>query len=98
MTRSSKRKQPKTPPKVQTKTEKVLSLLKRDGGVTLAEIGEATNWLPHSARAALTGFRKKGYTVGKAKCDGATRYSIIAEPQNRETAEPRVSVSTPGLA
>jgi hypothetical protein len=61
-----------------TKQELVLSLLRSDGGTTLGLISEATNWLPHTARAALTGLRKKGHAIEKAKVDGETRYSIAA--------------------
>lgn len=67
-------------PKRAGKNEKLIGLLKRDGGASLAEITKATGWLPHSARAVLTGFRKKGFTVEKAKADGVTRWSITAEP------------------
>lgn len=62
------------------KSSKVIQLLKREGGACLAEITKATGWLPHSARAALTGYRKKGYRIEKAKADGVTRWSITAEP------------------
>jgi hypothetical protein len=50
-------------PKRTTKTDLVLSLLHREEGVTLDELVAATSWLPHSARAALTGLRKKGHTI-----------------------------------
>ena len=63
-----------------SKNDNVIALLKRDGGASLAEITDATGWQPHSARAVLTGFRKKGYTIDKLKTDGATRWSITAEP------------------
>jgi hypothetical protein len=36
--------------------------------------------LPHSARAMLTGLRKKGFTLDKTRVDGVTRYAITAEP------------------
>jgi hypothetical protein len=62
------------------KNDKVVALLKRECGASLAEITKATGWLPHSARAVLTGFRKKGFTIEKAKADGVTRWSITAEP------------------
>ena len=62
------------------KTEEVISLMKREGGASLEEITKATGWLPHSARAVLTGFRKKGFTIEKSKADGVTRWSITAEP------------------
>jgi site-specific DNA recombinase len=36
-------------------------LLQRDCGATLEELIAATDWLPHTTRAALTGLRKRGY-------------------------------------
>ena len=61
-----------------TKQALVLDLLKREGGTTLAEIVEATGWLPHTSRAVLTGLRKKGHAISSAKVDGVTRYQIKA--------------------
>lgn len=59
-----------------TKQDLVLGLLQREGGVSLAAIVEATGWLPHSARAALTGLRKKGHDISRSKIDGETRYAV----------------------
>lgn len=59
-----------------SKQDLVLNLMLGVGGASLATIVEATGWLPHTARAALTGLRKKGHTIEKAKVDGDTRYSI----------------------
>jgi hypothetical protein len=56
----------------QTKAELVLGMLRREEGATIAELIEATGWLPHTTRAALTGLRKKGYVVDKGKRDAAT--------------------------
>lgn len=58
----------------------VVQLLRRDGGASLMEITDATAWLPHTARAMLTGLRKKGFSIAKEKVDGTNRYSISAEP------------------
>jgi hypothetical protein len=63
------------------KTEQVLSLLRREDGATLAEITEATGWLSHSARAVLTGLRKKGHVLEKGKRGQATCYSILPVAQ-----------------
>ena len=71
---------PAIPAKPASKNDRAIALLKRDGGATLVEITDATGWQPHSARAVLTGFRKKGYTIEKAKTDGLTRWSITADP------------------
>ena len=37
--------------------------LQRADGATIVDLTEATGWLPHTTRAALTGLRKRGYTV-----------------------------------
>lgn len=63
-------------PKGPTKTEKILNLLKREQGATLEELIGATGWLPHTARAALTGLKKKGQTIERTKTDGVSRYSV----------------------
>jgi hypothetical protein len=47
-------------PRGGTKLARVLELLQRDCGATLEELIAATDWLPHTTRAALTGLRKRG--------------------------------------
>ncbi|MDP9412514.1 MAG: DUF3489 domain-containing protein [Pseudomonadota bacterium] len=59
-----------------TKAELVFGLLRRPEGATLLELVDATGWLPHTTRAALTGLRKKGHIVDKTKRDDATCYRI----------------------
>jgi hypothetical protein len=62
-----------------SKTEKVLELLKRSGGATLAEIMKATDWQPHSVRGFISGTldKKMGLQVESAKNeDGERFYSI----------------------
>jgi hypothetical protein len=39
-------------------------------------LAEATAWLPHTTRAALTGLRKRGATLTSDKADGVTRYRL----------------------
>ena len=63
-----------------TKASTILDLLKRPKGATVADLQKATGWQEHSVRAALTGLRKKGNEVVRAKDDaGATRYRIAGE-------------------
>ena len=50
-------------PRGGTKLARVLELLQRDCGATLEELIAATDWLPHTTRAALTGLRKRGCAV-----------------------------------
>jgi len=71
---------PKKPKRSPTRPDQLLALLQRQDGASLADITAATGWLPHSARAALTGLRKKGVTIDKRKADGVTRYFVAAEP------------------
>jgi hypothetical protein len=52
-----------------TKLARVLELLQRDCGATLEELITATDWLPHTTRAALTGLRKRGYSVTLDRSD-----------------------------
>jgi hypothetical protein len=63
-------------PRRGSKIETVIGLLRSDNGAALAAMVEATGWLPHTTRAALTGLRKKGHAVIKAKRDGVTVYQI----------------------
>lgn len=60
-----------------SKTATVIALLARDTGATTSELIEATGWLPHTMRAALTGLRRKGYDISRGKRDGATCYRIV---------------------
>jgi hypothetical protein len=68
--------QARAAPRVGSKTELVLGLLRRPEGATLAELVAATGWLPHTTRAALTGLRKKGHAIIRDKRDEATCYRI----------------------
>jgi hypothetical protein len=53
-----------------SKQAKIVELMKRAKGATLDELVEATDWLPHTTRAALTGLRKRGLTVERVKDEG----------------------------
>lgn len=59
-----------------TKQDRILELLRRGQGATLDELTGATGWLPHTTRAALTGLRKKGMKIEKAKRHDVTCYRI----------------------
>lgn len=62
-----------------TKSAAVQKLLSRNKGATLAEIMSATHWQPHSARAFLTGLRKKGLVLlRETRASGDTSWRIEA--------------------
>lgn len=66
-----------TPRSSPAKAATVQKLLSRPKGATLAEITDATGWLPHSARAFMTGLRKKGQDlVRECRTSGETSWRI----------------------
>jgi hypothetical protein len=50
-------------PRDSSKLARLIGLLQRPDGATIPNLTEATGWLPHTTRAALTGLRKRGYAV-----------------------------------
>jgi Protein of unknown function (DUF3489) len=50
-------------PRDGSKLALVIELLRRADGATIVVLTQATGWLPHTTRAALTGLRKRGYAV-----------------------------------
>ena len=63
-------------PKTPSKASILMDLLGRDVGATLDQMVAATGWQPHTTRAALTGFRKKGHAVSSDKTDGVRVYRL----------------------
>jgi hypothetical protein len=64
-----------------SKTNAVVDLLKRPGGVTAKELMKVTGWQPHSVRGFLSGTigKKMGLTVTSTKGeDGERSYSVKA--------------------
>jgi hypothetical protein len=68
-----------TAAKPQSKASMVLELLCHPEGATLDQLVTATGWLPHSARAALTGLRKKGHVLISGKVDDGPRIYRVRE-------------------
>jgi len=57
----------------------VIGLISRASGATIADLSEATGWLPHTVRANLTGLRKRGISVESTKPEGGVRsYRIVS--------------------
>jgi len=65
-------------PRAESKGAKILQLIARDGGATLAEIMKATDWQAHSVRGFLsTAGKKRGLKIDSTKNDdGARTYTI----------------------
>ena len=54
-------------PPASTKRAKLIAMLERPEGASVAEIGQRLGWLPHTVRAAITGLRKAGREVTRSK-------------------------------
>lgn len=61
-------------------------MLLRSGGTTIDELVKATQWLPHTTRAVLSGLRKRGYQLDRQRQDGVTRYRITGSPEAARAA------------
>ena len=69
-------------PRRDTKQKRLVDLLSRPGGGTIAEAMEATGWQPHSVRGAISGTLKKklGLAVTSDVVEGRGRvYRIAAD-------------------
>lgn len=66
-------------PRPGSKIGKVIAILERKEGATLAEMTKTTGWQVHSVRAALTGLKKKGYELAKSRRDDVTCYRITGK-------------------
>ena len=62
----------------ETKVAKLLVLLQTGTGASLEDMVDATGWLPHTARAAMTGLRKKGHVIEKHVEGNTTMWSAKA--------------------
>ena len=68
-------------PRDGSKLARVIDLLQRSDGATIPTLTEATGWLPHTTRAALTGLRKRGYAVIRERIGaGGSVYRISDAP------------------
>ena len=65
-------------PRAGSKQALVIGMLSAKTGATIDALVDATGWLPHTTRAALTGLRKRGFAIERSRTDGAASiYRIV---------------------
>ncbi len=75
----TKRTSKRAKPRPATKSEKIIQLLKRRSGATIAELQKATGWQAHSVRGFISGTLKKRMelnVISEKAEDGPRRYRI----------------------
>src|SRR3954452_22975712 len=82
-------------PRPGSKQAIIVTMLSRKSGATLEALVDATGWLPHTTRAALTGLRKRGYTVLLERQDGRPSLYRIAFSHDRKAASVRQERKVP---
>jgi len=66
-------------PRAGSKQALVVDMLSARGGTTLNALSEATGWLSHTTRAALTGLRKRGFTILREGYEGGPSIYRVAK-------------------
>ena len=62
-----------------TKQSKLADMLRRKDGATISQIMKAFSWQPHTARAAISGLKKRGERVESAIENSKRVYRITAD-------------------
>ncbi len=88
--KSTKRDAKGTGPRPGSKLAKVIAMLSAKTGATVDSLVRATDWLPHTTRAALTGLRKRGYRIEKeTRASGQTAYRIMGSGRSAPARKDR---------
>ncbi len=67
----------KTPETKATRSAQMRKLLMRKSGATIAQIQTAFEWQPHTARAAISGLRKRGEIIERSEAAKGSVYRIV---------------------
>ena len=76
--------------RAKTKQARVLALLRRPSGATIATVRRSTGWQPHTVRGFLAAVvrKKLGLRLESEKTDGERVYRIIAGSPSDSASEP----------
>ena len=67
MSEASEKPLPAAGPRAGSKQALVVAMLSSGEGASLDALVDATGWLPHTTRAALTGLRKRGFEIARER-------------------------------
>jgi len=67
-----------------TKRAKLIGMLDRAEGASVAELGQRLGWLPHTVRAAITGLRHAGREVTRSKDENGKSIYRLAPVEARD--------------
>src|SRR3984893_16354596 len=73
-------------PRSGSKQALIVAMLTKDKGATLAALVEATGWLPHTTRAAMTGLRKRGFAIERTREEGSDQIYWMGFPRHATAA------------
>ena len=85
-------------PRDGSKLALMIDLLRRADGATIVDLTQATGWLAHTTRAAITGLRKRGYAMTRERIgagesvyriSGANAGSVERVPVQTEAVDGR---------
>ncbi|WP_263388756.1 DUF3489 domain-containing protein [Ruegeria marisflavi] len=62
-----------------TRGDQLRRLLTRKSGASIAQIGKAFGWQPHTARAAISAQRKAGSVITRSDSAKGSVYRIVEE-------------------
>ena len=96
-TKATAKKQPKTTTKTPaTKQAKIITLLRRQKGATLAELGKLSGWQEHSIRGFISGTLKKrlGFDIISEKSSKGTRHYRIGGSKVESSSASSNSIDT----
>ena len=84
------RRQTTNQPRANSKQARVLALLRRPSGTTIATVRRSTGWQPHTVRGFLAAVvrKKLGLRLESEKTDGERVYRIIADSPSDNASEP----------
>jgi hypothetical protein len=64
-------------PREGSKQALIVTMMQKSKGASIEALIEATGWLPHTTRAALTGLRKRGFSIEYKKEAAGAVYRIV---------------------